>query len=336
MNIKPSLLLLGGATISLVAFLSAPTSMGQAIHNTRIIGEARTPISSLPYIINQSGSYFVTRNLIGSSGQDGIQVAANGVTLDLNGFTLDGGAGSLNGIVAPITVQGVHVLNGTLRNWGSRGLNLGSAQESQLQDVSAFDNVGDGILVGDGFTVLRCRARGNQGSGISVGSSGLLRDCSARDNGVDGFTGVSDVTAITCQAAANMANGFQFLDYAIVDRCRTGNNGNSGVITNIRSLIKECSVHDNASQGLEFNFHSRALRNVVTDSGNWGIWAQEGDSWVEGNMVSNNAVADILLNDNSHLTIGNHIVSGVLNVSGGSVAPIQPASTATNPVANHN
>jgi len=60
--------------------------------------EARTPISSLPYTITQPGSYYLTADLQGVAGQDGIYVPVDNVTIDLNGFALIGVAGSYSGI----------------------------------------------------------------------------------------------------------------------------------------------------------------------------------------------------------------------------------------------
>ena len=80
---------------------SAPPSQGQASAQVaRIIGDARTPIPSLPFRISKSGSYFLARSLVGAQGTDGITVDADNVTLDLNGFTLRGMAGSGNAIIA--------------------------------------------------------------------------------------------------------------------------------------------------------------------------------------------------------------------------------------------
>ena len=53
--------------------------------------EPRTPISSLPYTISQSGSYYVTANLV--SATDGIVIESSGVTVDLMGFSLTGDGG---------------------------------------------------------------------------------------------------------------------------------------------------------------------------------------------------------------------------------------------------
>src|SRR6478752_6422281 len=56
--------------------------------------EPRTPISSLPYTIATSGSYYFTKNLeFTDTGGNAITIYANDVTLDLGGFTLSSIAG---------------------------------------------------------------------------------------------------------------------------------------------------------------------------------------------------------------------------------------------------
>src|SRR3954469_21762838 len=56
--------------------------------------EPRTPISSLPLVITNSGSYYLTANLTGIVGTNGITITADNVTIDLNGFALNGVPGS--------------------------------------------------------------------------------------------------------------------------------------------------------------------------------------------------------------------------------------------------
>src|SRR5262249_42785400 len=60
--------------------------------------EKRTPISSVPYIINDPGSYYLTTNLTGVASQYGIAVLADNVTIDLNGFALNGINNAFTGI----------------------------------------------------------------------------------------------------------------------------------------------------------------------------------------------------------------------------------------------
>src|SRR5262245_832215 len=61
--------------------------------------ERRRPISSLPYLISEPGSYYMTTNLTGVTTNNGIIISNSNVSLDLNGFTLSGVTGSYVGIV---------------------------------------------------------------------------------------------------------------------------------------------------------------------------------------------------------------------------------------------
>src|SRR5690242_12742968 len=75
--------------------------------------QPRTPISSLPFFIGAPGSYYLTTNLTGGSGTNGITISGGSVTLDLNGFTLSGVAGSTNGIyIVPNVCTNITVCNG--------------------------------------------------------------------------------------------------------------------------------------------------------------------------------------------------------------------------------
>src|SRR5262245_40904112 len=60
--------------------------------------ETRTAISSLPFVITNAGSYYVTANLTGTVGQSGITISASGVEVDLRGFELAGVPGALAGV----------------------------------------------------------------------------------------------------------------------------------------------------------------------------------------------------------------------------------------------
>src|SRR4051794_212724 len=53
-------------------------------------------------VISQPGSYYLTNNITGDPGKNGISVQADNVTLDLNGFALiAGGGGNFRGVDVP-------------------------------------------------------------------------------------------------------------------------------------------------------------------------------------------------------------------------------------------
>jgi hypothetical protein len=102
--------------------LSPPTGAPAPTMKTLQQVEPRTPISSAPYTISQPGSYYLTTNL--TSGEHGIIIATNGVTLDLMGFTITGDGGRydygifLDGATNNLIEQ-VVVKNGIVRNFGN-------------------------------------------------------------------------------------------------------------------------------------------------------------------------------------------------------------------------
>src|SRR2546430_1477074 len=81
--------------------------------------EPRRPIGNLPYAITNSGAYYLTGSLAGSSNQDGITIAADNVTIDLSDFTLTGITGSLAAVKINAGVKHLTIRNGSITSWQS-------------------------------------------------------------------------------------------------------------------------------------------------------------------------------------------------------------------------
>jgi hypothetical protein len=77
----------------------APTmKSADQIEPRTIINAVNTPgDSGNLFIITNSGSYYLTTNLVGVIGKSGIKITANNVTVDLNGFAVQG-PGALSGV----------------------------------------------------------------------------------------------------------------------------------------------------------------------------------------------------------------------------------------------
>jgi hypothetical protein len=145
--------------------------------------EPRTPISSLPFNITSSGSYYVAANLTGVSGQSGITITADNVTLDLEGFALVGTAGSLHGVTVAAGKQNIVVYNGILRGWGGNGLDAGGALNCRVEKLLAVNNTGHGLAVGANGAISACQALVNNGDGVRVSSSCVVLNNSCNTNG---------------------------------------------------------------------------------------------------------------------------------------------------------
>jgi len=137
--------------------------------------EPRTPISSLPYTINESGSYYVTGNL--SSMGDGIIIQSSGVTVDLMGFSLtgDGGPhdygiqvnGSTNAVIENLVIKG-----GRISGFND-GLNCSSMNNSRIEGLVVSGNTDDGATLNggnsgrcNGNTITNCTISENDDKGI--------------------------------------------------------------------------------------------------------------------------------------------------------------------------
>lgn len=139
--------------------------------------EPRTPISSIPFTITTSGSYYLTQNLSVGPNVAGITVNAADVTIDMRGFTLTGGGG------APGSASGIFsgyddltVTDGTVKGfsgWGIRGDGTGN----HFRAVQAIGNGAVGIWANGGL-IEDCLARGNVVVGVFLGpSGGVIRNC---------------------------------------------------------------------------------------------------------------------------------------------------------------
>lgn len=165
--------------------------------------EPRTPISSLPYTINQPGSYYVTTNLTGNPG--GITLSASGVTLDLGGFELVGGTGS--GILISGARTNIVIRDGSVRGWGSHGVHASAGVNVRVEHVAVIGNTLHGLWVGEQSVVINCRSRENGSAGFFIRPHSIVRDSDSRDNGAYGFLVHSNGVVSGCVASRNTNAG---------------------------------------------------------------------------------------------------------------------------------
>ena len=161
--------------------------------------EPRIPISSVPFTIFTSGSYYFTTNLTVSSG-NAITIANNGVTLDLGGWTLSSTAASatgygilLNGSLSDVTVFNGHIRGGVTNNgsnvYGGSGFANGifyfgnAPANTHVRLISVSGCLSHGINLGAGNTTLveDCTVQSVGGIGIdaSVIKSSVATGCGA-------------------------------------------------------------------------------------------------------------------------------------------------------------
>ncbi len=228
--------------------------------------EPRRLISSLPYTITNSGSYYVTGDLLGVSDYNGIVIDASNVQLDLNGFALKGSTNTLMG--GNTTLTGIYIDNNpphnniTIRNgvvykWGQCGIKSTLAFDVTIEKIMVSYNggtngyAGMSLGTGHGWTVIDCKASGNNGDGINVGPRCSIRRTVARGNHKNGFSVMNESVLENCSALFNSMDGIRAGSESQVRDCIVFSNQSNGVNVTHGAVVvnNQCSLNGNAYTG---------------------------------------------------------------------------------------
>ena len=232
--------------------------------------EPRTPISSAPFTISGSGSYYLTTNLTVSSG-NAITITTNGVTLDLAGFTILGTAPNatgyavlLNSGLSDLTICNGHIRGGVTNNgvgnYSGSGFIYGiyspgiDPVNARVTGVSVSGCQGAGIYLGTGNSTVveSCTVQ-------TVGSYGIrastVKSCSAADCGSYGIScdqvsdcrgactgnadGILANTALNCEGYSS--GGFGLYAYYTASGCFGYSNTGTGLNAFIASVCHGAS-----------------------------------------------------------------------------------------------
>ena len=145
----------------------------ESAHDSQQRQDARAiPVNSVPYRIEQSGTYRLADDLVYPA-PDGaaITIGADEVTLDMNGKTLRGSAGSSSGAIGVMAIdrRGIHIANGQISGFYF-GIDI-RATDSDTQTSMRHRVVG-------------VRAEGNWYFAVRlVGSQSVICDCAISDTG---------------------------------------------------------------------------------------------------------------------------------------------------------
>jgi hypothetical protein len=238
--------------------------------------QPRIPVQSLAgdatasHIISESGSYYLTGNIIGESGKHGILVLADNVTIDLKGFSLIGVEGSLDGIhFDDPTVDG-SVLKGMIRLWGQDGV--------------------DGEKLTSGrFETLTCEANG--GAGILMGSDSVASGCLLRENSHFGINAFDNCYIRNCVSRSNRYGGFKLYSGGAVRDCIAENNSFEGVVATYEATIANCNLAFNR-WGIVAGNACYVSNNNSIGNGEVGIrcGGSGGGNRIDGNNVSGSPI----------------------------------------------
>lgn len=304
-----------------------------AISSTNTPGDADNMFK-----ITQPGSYYLTSNITGVSGKNGIMIVASGVTIDLNGFALIGVPGSLDGISASLfeNPSELSVHNGTIRDWTSRGISFRDAnvQYGTITDIRAIGNGDDGIAVSTDSVVLRCLAgenggagiranvsatislcivTGNTQSGIQTGYGPIITECTARSNGASGIVTSGAARVDRCIASLNAGSGISVTLASTVTGCHAGSNDGIGIYGGDRANILDCTAFTNGIVGISVPLEGMIASCKCSNNAAAGISAGP-DSCLLNNTCDGNGDSGILVTGSDCRIEDNHCTDNVIGL----------------------
>jgi parallel beta-helix repeat protein len=257
-----------------ILFLSALIILNAAIVCG---GEGQIDIAKLPYSISSPGSYIVVGELeLAATGNHGINITSDNVTLDLNGHTIKGpgkAAGTTDsGIyIGASTRKGITIKNGTVRDWPDTGVNGDYARSCTFTNLKCFNNGKHGLYASINCIITGNICSDNTQHGIYVSESCTVSNNICEDNTKDGI-------------------------YASQGNTITDNNIYSneeiGINVSSRNFVKSNTVSFNKGNGIECYIYNRIVGNVCSSNGfmgdGAGILITTTGNAVERNLVSSN------------------------------------------------
>ncbi len=254
--------------------------------------EPRLPISSLPFFINQFGSYYLTTNLVGVTESDGITISVSGVTIDLMGFELVGAPGSHSGIYVSGSRRNIAIRNGTIRGWGWRGVEAFTSINSQFERLRVSDNQLAGLLAGEGSTIVHCTVLTNGLYGIHARAASVITDSTAWHNMYIGIYAEAGSTITRCTAWENRGGGFDASHGTVVDACTAIGNWGHGFAMGQDSRLLNSTARGNTTNGIFASFNSYISGCVANSNGRDGINVS-GQSVVVDSQADSNGTAGL-------------------------------------------
>jgi hypothetical protein len=269
----------------------------------------RTEITTIPYIITLPGSYYLSSTLFQIAPGDGITIDSSNVTIDLMGFALIGGGFPGDDAIGfgPGIYQDVTVHNGFVAFWGGAGLNLGTGggpvPDIHVYEITAYGNMGSGIVVGPQSIVRHCIASNNGSWGIYLDRYCKLTNGIAVDNGLDGiFTGVGCHVSDSV-AALNAANGFFLGMENVLIGSTAGENGSNGVMLTMGSRVTDCTASMNGfTAGFGSGFFAGGDGNILGGCAAFNNFGSGFESIPAGPGAGGSSVHDCIATSNGYGT----------------------------------
>ncbi len=220
------------------------------------------------YVIDRSGSYYLTANIAGEPGKTGIKVLAPDVTLDLNGFTIRGTPASDHGIEVDPDAPRFTCRNGIVADWPLIGVMAEEPGDVHIEGVTVASSGSMGMIVYNGI-IRDCTVLGTGSDGIYASYRSIIEDCHVRTADGNGIRAGADSIVRGCLTVRNTGSGIVIGGpHATVRDCTTNRNDGAGIhiVGGVGSLVTANTVCDNAV-GLMFAAGGNTCRdNHVQDN----------------------------------------------------------------------
>jgi hypothetical protein len=260
--------------------------------------EPRTAITSVPFTISASGSYYLTNNLSCSFGT-AISINADNVVVDLGGFTLTG-TGAGYGLYSTDRTN-VEIRNGTLLNFSTNGVHSGgnSCKNHRILNVFVSGSPVYGIYV-YGYKSASTNGGGHRVEGCTV------RQCGDATTDTAIYAGFNSIVK-NCIIQENAGKGLFLWSNGIAEGNNVSNNGGNGINTGYYCTVIQNVIQGNANGGLYLGRTGVAKHNTITEnSNNYGLYAGV------GSLIENNTVTLTKNSDGIYSGAGSQVLSNVV------------------------
>lgn len=262
-----------------------------------------TQPSTYPIIIDQPGSYVVTRTInVSTTDANGIEIHTDNVTLDLNGHTLIGpgkeNGSSGSGIFAN-NKNNIVIINGTLRDFKECGILL-NGSNNLIRNLNVYSNGLHGISANSSTRISNCAASYNGSHGFhSLGSA--ITGCVAFHNGFHGISASSSSSISDCTSNHNGSHGFYVTNSTVVN-CTAYQNSGRGVSASASS-ITNCTANQNQSHGIYVSSECRMAGNNLRGNGGYGLYLSSSYNYAIKNTASTNTSGNFYAVSNNHIPL---------------------------------
>ena len=324
-------------------------------------------------VISSPGSYYLSANITGTAGKNGILINADNVTIDLNGFEVLGttsGANALSGILDSVGHKNLSISNGTVSGWGLGNISLISSSYVELRRLRLSNATGNGTFAtGDGFNgrnctgslIVDCVASGNAGDGFACGLNCTMTGCVSNHNALSGCSG-TNLGCTNCSADSNASAGFFLFSGGRLNNCaatgvRAQATQGDGFLTGSGSVVTACIAIGNSDAGFDtassvvtgcvaqdnnigFFFTSNDIlsNNLATANATHGFQGSGSNNRIDGNSaISNTGTGFLSASTTADFSFRNTAFANGTDynpVAGTYTGPHQVPSTATSPWAN--